>query len=47
MKNYFYLMILILSISCSKDAAEVSDPKSFESFICNTLGCIGVTKKVL
>ena len=30
MKNYFYLMILILSISCSKDPAEVSDPTSFE-----------------
>ncbi|MDA9035923.1 hypothetical protein N9H73_02650 [Flavobacteriaceae bacterium] len=30
MKNYFYLMILILSISCSKDPAEVSNPTSFE-----------------
>ena len=30
MKNYFYLMILILSISCSKDPAEVSNPSSFE-----------------
>ena len=30
MKNYFYLLIIIFSFSCSKDAAEVSDPKSFE-----------------
>ena len=30
MKNYFYLMILTLSISCSKDPAEVSNPTSFE-----------------
>ena len=30
MKNYFYLMIVILSISCSKDPAEVSNPTSFE-----------------
>lgn len=30
MKNYFYLMILLLSISCSKDPAEVSNPTSFE-----------------
>ena len=30
MKNYFCLMILTLSISCSKDPAEVSDPTSFE-----------------
>ena len=30
MKNYFYLMILILSISCSKDPAEVSNPTSFK-----------------
>ncbi len=30
MKNYFYLLIIILSISCSKDPAEVSNPTSFE-----------------
>jgi len=30
MKNYFYLLIIILSISCSKDPPEVSDPTSFE-----------------
>ena len=30
MKNYFYLLIIIFSFSCSKDAAKVSDPKSFE-----------------
>jgi hypothetical protein len=30
MKKYFYLMILTLSISCSKDPAEVSNPTSFE-----------------
>ena len=30
MKNYFCLMILTLSISCSKDPAEVSNPTSFE-----------------
>jgi len=30
MKNYFYLLIIIFSFSCSKDAAKVSDPSSFE-----------------
>ena len=30
MKSYFYLLIVIFSFSCSKYAAEVSDPTSFE-----------------
>jgi hypothetical protein len=45
MKKYFYLMILILSISCSKDAAEVSDPTSFELiFPANNETCLEGSK---
>ena len=45
MKKYFYLMILILSFSCSKDPAEVSDPTSFELiFPANNETCLEGSK---
>ena len=45
MKNYFYLLIIIFSFSCSKDAAEVSDPKSFELiFPANNETCLEGSK---
>ena len=45
MKKYFYLIILILSFSCSKDAAEVSDPISFELiFPANNETCLEGSK---
>ncbi len=45
MKKYFYLIILILSFSCSKDAAEVSDPTSFELiFPANNETCLEGSK---
>jgi len=45
MKNYFYLLIVIFSFSCSKDAAEVSDPTSFELiFPANNETCLEGSK---
>jgi len=45
MKNYFYLLIIIFSFSCSKDTAEVSDPASFELiFPANNETCLEGSK---
>ena len=45
MKNYFYLLIVIFSFSCSKDPAEVSDPTSFELiFPANNETCLEGSK---
>jgi len=45
MKNYFYLLIIIFSFSCSKDAAKVSDPSSFELiFPANNEACLEGSK---
>ena len=45
MKNYFYLLIVIFSFSCSKDPAKVSDPTSFELiFPANNETCLEGSK---
>ena len=46
MKNYFYLLITIFLLSCSKDSAtEISDPSSFELiFPANNETCLEGSK---